>query len=104
MMTAISVLMPTYNQVEYLTESVNSVLNQTFCDFEFIIIDDCSTDKTMEYLEKCAKFDKRIRVLSNNINLGVSNSLNIGLSIATGKYIARMDADDISDLNIKLIT
>jgi glycosyltransferase involved in cell wall biosynthesis len=98
-MTAISVLMPTYNQLEYLTESVNSVLNQTFSDFEFIIIDDCSTDRTIEYLERCAKLDKRIRVLSNNINLGVSNSLNLGLSIATGKYIARMDADDISFIN-----
>ncbi len=90
----ISVLMPAYNARKYISEAIESVLNQTFKDFEFIIIDDCSTDKTLEIIEDYAKKDSRIIALRNEVNLKMSHTLNKGLALAKGKYIARMDADD----------
>ena len=91
----ISVIMPTYNtDLEMLKESVESILNQTFRDFEFIIIDDGSTNGTDEYLNGIQ--DNRVRIIKNLHNIGITKSLNIGLREAGGKYIARMDADDIS--------
>ena len=90
----ISVLMPVYNCQPYIEESVNSILNQTFTDFEFIIIDDCSTDGTFEYLQSLT--DPRIKLIRKTENTGYTISLNMGLDIAQGKYIARMDGDDIS--------
>jgi len=77
-----------------LREAVESILNQTFRDFELIIIDDCSTDESVEYLKNIK--DERVRIIRNSINLGVTKSLNVGLAQARGKYIARMDSDDIS--------
>ena len=92
---AISVIMPTYNtELSFLKASVDSILSQTFRDFEFIIIDDCSTNETQDYLKSLS--DERVKIIRNNENFGVSKSLNIGLEMARGKYIARMDADDIS--------
>ena len=91
----ISVVMPTYNTpVPVLREAVESILNQTYSNFEFIIINDCSTDGSAEYLESLS--DPRIVLINNPTNLGVTKSLNIGLDAARGKYIARMDSDDIS--------
>ena len=91
----ISVVMPTYNTpLVWLKEAVESVLNQTFKDFEFIIVDDCSTDESVEYLKGLT--DERVRIVRNATNLGVTKSLNVGLDEARGKYIARMDADDVS--------
>lgn len=91
----ISVVMPTYNTaVPILKEAVDSILTQTFGAFEFIIIDDCSTNESRAYLQDLS--DPRIRLIRNETNLGVTKSLNIGLAAAKGKYIARMDADDIS--------
>ena len=91
----ISVVLPTYNTpVPFLREAVESILNQTFKDFEFIIIDDGSTDESRDYLAGLT--DPRIRILRNEKNIGVTKSLNIGLQAAQGKYIARMDGDDIS--------
>ena len=91
----ISVVMPVFNsQVSYLKEAVDSILTQTFKDFEFIIIDDGSTGNCREYLESLS--DPRIRIIHNEENLGITKSLNIGLREARGKYIARMDDDDIS--------
>lgn len=92
----ISVLMPVYNAEEYMEESIKSILSQTFKDFEFIIINDGSKDSSLSLLRKYKKKDKRIIILDNKKNLGLHISLNRGLSIAKGKYIARMDADDIS--------
>lgn len=92
---AISVVMPTYNtDLPMLKEAVESILSQTFKDFEFIIIDDCSTNGCWDYLNGLE--DSRIKLIRNQTNLGVTKSLNIGLREAKGKYIARMDADDIS--------
>lgn len=92
----ISVLMPVYNGEIYLRESINSVLNQTFTDFEFIIIDDGSTDSTWEILTTYTKQDPRIKLFKNEQNIGLTNSLNKGLNLAKGEYIARQDADDVS--------
>ena len=91
----ISVVMPVFNTpVSYLKEAVDSILNQTFKDFEFIIIDDGSTGSCREYLDSLS--DSRIHVIHNEKNLGITKSLNIGFRVAKGKYIARMDDDDIS--------
>ena len=88
-----SVLMSVYNGARYLRIAVDSVLGQTFEDFEFIIVDDGSTDDSIEILS--AYDDPRIRLISNEENIGLTRSLNIGLEIARGDYVARMDPDDI---------
>lgn len=89
----ISVIMPNFNTpVEMLANAVDSILGQTYQDFEFIIIDDCSTDASAEYLASLQ--DERIKVVRNLQNLGITKSLNVGLSYARGQYIARMDSDD----------
>lgn len=90
----ITVLMPVYNCELYIKESIDSILNQTFSDFEFIIIDDASSDSTVSIIETYN--DPRIKLIVKPINSGYTNSLNYGLSIAKGAYIARMDGDDIS--------
>lgn len=92
----VSVVMSTYNRADLLPRAVDSVLNQTFKDFEFIIVLDGSTDDSLEILKSYAQIDKRIRVLENDGNKGLIYSLNRGLDAARGKYIARMDDDDIS--------
>ena len=96
MMVSVSVLMPVYNTpAGFLAEAVESILNQTFGEFEFLIVDDCSTLKeTTEYLNSLD--DPRVKIIRNHENLGITKSLNIGIREAAGKYIARMDSDDIS--------
>lgn len=94
-MVQISVVMPVFNTpVSILKEAVDSILQQSFRDFEFIIIDDGSEGETATYLK--ALTDPRIQLLCNETNIGVTKSLNIGFQAAQGNYIARMDADDIS--------
>ena len=88
--------MPVYNAEKYIVEAVDSILNQTYSDFEFIIIDDCSTDASYEILQSYAAKDNRIRLFKNDVNKKLPKTLNFGISQAKGKYIARMDADDIS--------
>ena len=90
----ISVIMPVYNGERYLREAMESILNQTYKDFEFIIINDASKDSTEEIIKSYN--DDRIVYLKNEQNLGVAGTLNRGLDVAKGEYIARMDADDIS--------
>lgn len=90
----ISIIMPAYNAEKYVAEAINSILAQTFTDFEFIIINDASADSTKNIIESFQ--DPRIKLINNEQNQGVAKSLNIGISAAKGKYIARMDADDIS--------
>ena len=92
----VSVLMSVYNGSQYLREAVESVLHQTFSDFEFIIINDCSTDNSREVIQEYAAEDQRIKLVENRKNIGLTKSLNKGLSLAKGNYIARQDADDIS--------
>ena len=92
----ISVIMSVYNSELYLREAIDSILDQTYSEFEFIITDDCSTDKSLRILEEYSKKDCRIVLLKNSENIGLTKSLNKMIEIAKGKYIARMDADDIS--------
>ena len=91
----ISLIMSVYNGEDYLSEAIESVLNQTFRDFELIVINDCSTDSTGEILSRYEKKDNRVKVYNNEVNLRLPSSLNKAMSYAQGKYIARMDADDI---------
>ena len=93
-MPKVSVVMPAYNAEKYIGESIKSILNQTFIDFEFIIINDGSRDRTKEIILSYS--DDRIVYLENEINSGIVVTLNKGLEYATGEYIARMDADDIA--------
>ena len=91
----ISLIMSVYNGEDYLSEAIESVLNQTLKEFELIVINDCSSDSTSEILNKYAELDDRVKVHTNEVNLRLPASLNKAMSFAQGKYIARMDADDI---------
>ena len=91
----VSVIMSVYNGETYLEEAVSSILNQTFGDFEFIIIDDGSTDATPEILQRFAVADSRVRVITQP-NAGLTISLNRGLRLARGDLLARQDADDLA--------
>ncbi|PWK65394.1 glycosyltransferase involved in cell wall biosynthesis [Mucilaginibacter oryzae] len=93
----VSVLMPCYNAAAYLRACMDSILNQSYSNFELLIIDDGSTDNTLEILKSYS--DKRIRLLVNKENKGIAHTLNKGLKIIKGKYLARMDADDIMSPN-----
>ena len=93
----VTALMSVYNGEKYLNEAIDSILTQTFKDFEFLIVNDGSTDKTAEILKSYK--DPRIKIINNEKNIGLTKSLNKGLKLATGKYIARQDADDISMTN-----
>lgn len=90
----ISVIMPVHNGLPFLKAAVESIINQSFKDFEFIIIDDASTDQSLGYLKSIS--DKRVKILKNPENVGVAQSLNSALKASEGQYIARMDADDVS--------
>lgn len=90
----VTVLMPAYNCRKYVNHAVASILSQTFRDFEFLIIDDGSNDGTPKRLRSIK--DHRIRIVENGKNLGVAATLNRGIDMAQGEYIARMDTDDIS--------
>lgn len=94
---AVTVLMAVYNGLPFLKESLESVFNQTFSDFELLVIDDASTDGSAELLSSLT--DPRVRVLTNEKNVGLAASLNRGLSEARGSLIARMDADDVCSPN-----
>ena len=90
----VTVLMPVFNGGEYLKLSIESILAQTYKDFEFLIINDCSTDNSMETIRSFN--DQRIAVHTNAANMGQTKSLNVGLKLAKGKYIVINDADDLS--------
>ena len=92
----VSVILPVYNAQEYLEEAVRSILDQTLIDFELLLINDGSTDKSPEIIKRFAKIDHRVVPIDIIPNKGLVNALNTGLEKAKGQYIARMDADDIS--------
>lgn len=98
-MPTISVIMSVYKEpLEWIKESIDSILNQTFKDFEFIIVNDNpEDDKLLAFLKEYEEKDARVRVLVNEFNIGLTKSLNYALREAKGRYIARMDADDISN-------
>lgn len=90
----VSVIMPVFNTARYINEAIDSILNQTYENFEFIIIDDCSEDESVAIIEGYE--DPRIKLIKNDRNLGISHTRNKGLAIAQGKYIAVFDSDDIA--------
>jgi glycosyltransferase involved in cell wall biosynthesis len=94
-MPQVSVLMPVYNAGRYLAEAVDSILAQSFRDFEFVIVDDGSTDRSGAMLDAYAKKDARIRIV-RRANTGIVAALNDGLNECRGEFVARMDADDVS--------
>jgi glycosyltransferase involved in cell wall biosynthesis len=93
---AISVLMPVYNSEESLHKAIESIRNQTFTDWELVIVDDASTDATASIAEEKASADARIRVIRNRENKGLPACLNLAFTKSSGMLIARMDADDCS--------
>ncbi len=95
----VSVVIPCYNAEKYVEMAIRSIMNQTYTNLEILIIDDCSKDSTYEILENLAKYDKRIILEKNEQNLKIVKTLNKLVLKANGKYIARMDADDISAPN-----
>ena len=92
----VSVIMGVYNEEKTICQCIDSILNQTYTNWEFIICNDCSKDRTLGLLKEYAEKDSRIIVLNNDKNLRLAASLNKCLVVAKGKYVARMDADDIS--------
>ncbi|STY72098.1 PGL/p-HBAD biosynthesis glycosyltransferase Rv2957/MT3031 [Megamonas hypermegale] len=95
-----SIIMPVFNTEEYLNKAINSILNQTFKDFEFILIDDNSSDGSYNICLEYAKKDKRIILMKNDRNMGVSATRNRGLDIAKGNYVTFIDSDDYIDLEV----
>ncbi len=91
----VSIIMSVYNGEDYLKETLDSIVSQTYKDWELIAINDCSKDATLDILNQYSKNDARIKVYSNEVNLRLPASLNKAISLSCGKYIARMDADDI---------
>lgn len=94
--TKVSVIMPVYNSEEFLEESIQSILNQSLKEFEFIIVDDGSIDNSLNIINKYKKIDKRIILIKNKKNSGQAISRNKGLKKAKGRYIAVLDSDDLA--------
>lgn len=95
----VSVIMPVYNTEKYLSEAIKSILNQSYRDFEFIIVDDFSTDTSYKICEEYAKKDDRIRLYRNEKNMWISVTRNKLINLSKTNYIASQDSDDISELN-----
>ena len=95
-MPAVSVVMPVYNREKYVAEAIESILEQTFSDFELIIVDDGSEDRSPEIIREYVGRDDRVRSLRQERNMGVSYARNRGINDACGDYIAFMDSDDVS--------
>jgi glycosyltransferase involved in cell wall biosynthesis len=91
----VSVVMPSYNRAHYIEQAIQSVLAQTYKNFELIIIDDASTDATASIVAEYAKKDARIRYSKNEVNSGISKSRNNGVTLAHGEYVAMLDSDDV---------
>ena len=88
--------MSVFNGEKHVNSAIKSILNQTFRDFEFIIIDDGSKDNTLKVIKEYAKIDNRIKVIRNLTNIGLTKSLNKAIKLSKGEFIARQDTDDIS--------
>ena len=91
----VSVIMPTYNAERYIREAIESIISQTYSNWELLIVDDGSTDSTRKIIEEYVKADDRVRLIEGK-RKGIGGALNLGMEMAEGNYIARMDADDIS--------
>ena len=91
----ITVVMPNYNGHRFVEQAIDSVLNQTYQNFELLVVDDCSKDDSLQLIQRKAQSDKRIRVIALEHNAGVANVRNRGIKEAKGKYIALLDNDDL---------
>lgn len=91
----VSIIIPVYNTEKYIKETIDSVLNQNFKDFEIIVVDDCSKDESLKIIKEIAKKDKRIKIFKNKKNKGRASAVNIGFKHARGEYITFSDADDL---------
>ena len=97
----VSVIMPNYNNSKYIEEAINSVLEQTLQDIEVIVIDDCSTDNSIEILRKIqSKHPDKVKIVQNEVNLGAGLSRNAGIDVARGRFIKFLDADDTMDKDV----
>lgn len=94
-MCDLSIVLPSYNGEKYLEESINSIRSQTLTDWELILIDDCSVDSTLSIMKKFARMDDRIKIIHNNKNMNLPNSLNIGFRQAKGKYLTWTSDDNL---------
>ena len=95
-MPLVSVIMPVYNGEKYLAQAIDSILGQTFTDFELLIVDDGSQDRSAEIMQDYAERDQRIRCLQHPVNRSQSAALNTGIAAACGQYLTSMDSDDVS--------
>ena len=95
METLVSIITPTYNSEKFISETIQSVLNQTYQNWEMIIVDDCSTDNTKALTEEWSKKDSRIKSIALATNSGPAKARNAGIELATGDYMTFLDADDI---------
>ena len=98
-MAKVSIVIPTYNVEKYIDKCLKSLLNQTLQDIEIICVDDCSTDSTVEILNRYKESDKRVRVIVSDINQGCSKMRNIGIENSTGEYLGFVDSDDWVDFD-----
>ena len=98
-MPKVSIILPTYNGQAYIEEAIISILNQTFRDFELIVVDDCSTDHTPKVLDFFKLQDSRIKIITNKKNLKLPASLNVGHRIAQGDYLTWTSDDNILHIN-----
>ena len=94
-MPKISIILPTYNGQLYIREAIESVIKQIFKDWELIIVDDCSSDNTLDIIKEYEKLDSRIRVIHNEVNKKLPASLNIGFSYAKGEYFTWTSDDNL---------
>jgi glycosyltransferase involved in cell wall biosynthesis len=91
----VSVCLPCYNRQDYVSESIESVLAQTFSNFELVIVDNCSTDNTPQIVTQYAQKDSRIRFIRNEYNMGIASSLNRAILLSIGQYIKFLFSDDL---------
>lgn len=94
-MPEISIVLPTYNGEQYISQSIDSILKQTFPDWELIVVNDCSTDRTLEIVKQYAEYDHRIKIIDNNINKKLPNSLNIGFQHSCGSLLTWTSDDNL---------
>ena len=95
MQTKVTVLIPTYNRADFICPTINSVINQTYCDWKILLVDDGSTDNTLEVIEKNFPKETPITIIRNSTNLGISRALNIGLDHTDTPYLVQLDSDDL---------
>lgn len=94
-MFKVSIIMPSYNSANFIKKAVDSVLNQSYSEWELIIVDDCSKDDSVKIIEEYSEIDSRIILIKKNVNSGVADSRNLGIKSASGFYLAFLDSDDI---------